>query len=186
MNTIVRSPDPDHPVEIDLRNPPLAALWAWLIPGAGHLYQRRYAKGILFMVCILGTYFFGLALGGGKVVYASFKRPDIRYPYLCQVGVGLPALPALVQRQRVMRMPKGEDPLWGGFMAPPKQPVKEQEHDNLAEWHRELKTRFELGTLYTMVAGLLNVLVIYDAFAGPVFTAPSEKKDKPPDKAGDE
>ena len=65
-------------------------------------------------------------------------------------------------------------------MAPPKQPVFEQQHDNLAEWHRRLKTRFELGTLYTMVAGLLNVLVIYDAFAGPVFTSPDEKKDKPP------
>jgi hypothetical protein len=101
------------------------------------------------------------------------------------MGVGLPALPALVQRQRVMRTDGGDDtPLWGGFMAPPEQPVKEQEHDKLAEWHRELKTRFELGTLYTMVAGLLNVLVIYDAFAGPVFTAPNEKNDKPPDQAG--
>ena len=181
MKTIVRSPDPDQPVEIDLRNPPLAALWAWLLPGAGHLYQRRYAKGILFMVCILGTYFFGLALGGGKVVYASFTKSDVRYPYICQVGVGLPALPALVQRQRII-VNKNDDPLWGGFMAPPAQPVKEQLPDDLAEWHRELKTRFELGTLYTMVAGLLNVLVIYDAFAGPVFTSPSQKKDKPPDK----
>jgi len=178
MDKIVESPDPDYPIQIHLRNPYVAAFWAWLIPGVGHLYQRRYAKGILFLVCILGTYFFGLALGGGKVVYASFRQPDMRYPYLCQVGVGLPALPALVQRQRVLN---GRAPLWDGFMAPPF-PVFEQEPDELAEWHRDLKTRFELGTLYTMIAGLLNILVIYDAFAGPVFTPPDEKEeqDKPP------
>jgi hypothetical protein len=179
MDKIVKSPDPNYPLEIPLRNPALAALWAWLIPGAGHLYQRRYAKGVLFMVCILGTYFFGLALGGGKVVYASFRQPDMRYPYLCQVGVGLPALPALVQRQRVMGSER-RSPLWSGFMAPPHQPVFEQEHDELAEWHSQLKGMFELGTLFTMVAGLLNVLAIYDAYAGPVFVLPDEQKDKPP------
>lgn len=178
MDKIVQSPDPAYPVKIQLKNPPVAAFWAWLIPGAGHLYQRRYAKGILFAVCILGTYFFGLALGGGKVVYASFRRPDMRYPYLCQVGVGLPALPALVQRQRVMG---GRDPLWNGLMAPPEQPVIEGEHDELADWHRQLKANFELGTLYTMIAGLLNVLAIYDAYAGPVFVSPEEEsKEKPP------
>lgn len=179
MNTIVRSPDLEHPIEINLRNPALAALWAWLIPGAGHLYQRRYAKGILFLVCILGTYFFGLALGGGKVVYASFRRPDVRYPYICQLGVGLPALPALVQRQRVFGS-EGKGPLWNGWMAPPEQPVREQEADDLASWHKELKGRFELGTLYTMIAGLLNVLAIYDAYAGPVFPVPEGKSGEPP------
>ena len=182
MDKVVKSPDPAYPLEIKLRNPPLAAFWAWLLPGAGHLYQRRYAKGILFMVCILGTYFFGLALGGGRVVYASFRPPDMRYPYLCQVGVGLPALPALVQRQRVMNRMPPQEPLWGGLMAPPQQPVREQDRDQLADWHKELKVYFELGTLYTMIAGLLNVLAIYDAFAGPVFVLPEQKdkKDKPP------
>ena len=37
---------------IDLRNRPLAALLAWLVPGAGHFYQGRHAKGVLFLVCI--------------------------------------------------------------------------------------------------------------------------------------
>jgi hypothetical protein len=135
----------------------------------------------LYAVCILGTYFFGFELGDRRVVYASFRRPDMRYPYLCQVFVGLPALPALVQRQRVMR---GDLPLWDGFMAPPSQPVREQHADELADWHRRIKGRFELGTLYTMVAGLLNVLAIYDAYAGPVFLATEQKNDKPPPEDG--
>lgn len=165
--------DPYAPVDIDLKNPWLAALWAWLWPGSGHMYQGRYAKGLLFMVCILVTYFWGLALGGGHVVYASFKKPDIRYPYLCQVGVGLPALPALVQKYR---QSEGKAPLFGGLMAPPQQPVREQEHDELASWHAKAGFYFELGTLYTMIAGLLNVLAIYDAHSGPVFAASDAKK----------
>ena len=103
----------EQPVEIDLRNPALAALLAWLWPGAGHLYQRRKVKGVLFMVCVLATYFFGLVLGEGHVVYASWLKSDRRWQYLCQVGVGLPALPALVQNRLVR---SGKEPLLGGIM----------------------------------------------------------------------
>jgi len=169
-------------IEIDLRNPAWAAFWAWLWPGAGHLYQRRYAKGLLFMVCILGTYFSGLTLGKGHVVYASWTKNDRRWQYLCQVGVGASALPALIQSHRVRN---GDDPLWSGIMAPPSNvadsdDVLELHRDELAQWHLELPSRFELGTLYTMIAGLLNVLVIYDAYAGPVIAVPEEESDKPP------
>ncbi len=161
-------------IEIDLRQPGLAALWAWLWPGAGHLYQRRYAKGILFMVCILSTYFFGLAMGGGHVVYASWNQQEKRWQYFCQLGVGLPALPAVVQAQRVR---EGRDPLFGGLMAPP---LIAPDHpqgpvDQLADWHKDYHLYFELGTLYTMIAGLLNVLAIYDAYGGPVILHPEEE-----------
>src|SRR2546423_15539434 len=72
------APDTNTTLEIDLRDPPIAALLAWLWPGAGHLYQRRTGKGLLFMICILGTYFFGLALGEGKAGYASWNQVDPR------------------------------------------------------------------------------------------------------------
>ena len=87
---------PDQ-IEIDLKDPFLAAFLAWLIPGAGHWYQGRRHKAILFFVWILGTFVFGLYLGEGRVVYASWRDGDRRLPYLCQVGVGLPAMPALIQ-----------------------------------------------------------------------------------------
>ena len=101
---------------IDLKDPAFAALLAWLVPGLGHLYQRRTAKGILFMVCILSTFFFGLFCSNGHAVYASWQNWDKRLPYLCQVGVGLPALPALVQTYLVR---SGKEPMFGGVMAPP-------------------------------------------------------------------
>ncbi|MFV1966395.1 MAG: DUF6677 family protein [Pirellulaceae bacterium] len=181
-----KSPSTPEMLQIDLRNPAWAAFWAWLCPGAGHLYQKRYAKGVLFMVCILGTFFSGLTLGKGHVVYASWTKNDKRWQYLCQLGVGAPAFPALIQSRRVRN---GAAPLWSGFMAPPNNvadPNNEAElhRDELAEWHLELNSRFELGTLYTMIAGLLNVLAIYDAYAGPVISVPEEEQetDKPPDR----
>lgn len=165
-------------IEIDLRQPGLAALWAWLWPGAGHLYQGRYAKGVLFMVCILTTYFFGLAMGGGHVVYASWNEHEKRWQYFCQLGVGLPALPAVVQNRRVA---SGREPLLTDMMAPP---AINKDGDQLSSWHKHYHLYFELGTLYTMIAGLLNVLAIYDAYGGPVIVRPEEpEEDKPPDGA---
>ncbi|HEV3023485.1 MAG TPA: DUF6677 family protein, partial [Pirellulales bacterium] len=57
---------------VDLKDPIVAAVLAWLVPGLGHLYQGRMFKGVLFMVCLLGTFFFGLYLSNGRAVYASW------------------------------------------------------------------------------------------------------------------
>ena len=65
-------------------------------------------------------------------------------------------------------------------MAPPRVVADStDEKDDLSAWHLDYHSYFELGTLYTMIAGLLNVLVIYDAYAGPVIVVP-EDSDKPP------
>ncbi len=162
---------------IDLKDPLIAGVLAWLVPGLGHLYQQRTRKGLLFMVSILGIFFYGLFISDGRAVYASWVDGDKRLPYLCQVGVGLPALPALVQTYLVRR---GSEPLLGGVMAPPRDMAQ------LNDWWKQLHRYFELGTVYTMIAGLLNVLAIYDAYAGPVRLEPEEQKhlrEEPPDPA---
>lgn len=155
------------PTFVDLRDPALAAVLAWAVPGLGHLYQKRTAKAILFFVCIMSTFLYGLSLGKGRVVYASWREGDKRLPYLCQVGTGLAAMPALIQASRVR---DGKEPHWNGFMAPPQldsgRPKDLNTIDGLNYW---FSRSFELGTVYTMVAGLLNILVIYDAWGGPVF-----------------
>jgi hypothetical protein len=92
---------------VKLRNPLLAAALAWLIPGAGHLYQRRYFKAVVYSVCILTTFFMGCSLGEAKAVHlrwdSAAKGGESRQRtlgYLAQFGVGLPALPALIQYVR--------------------------------------------------------------------------------------
>ena len=218
--------------EVELRDRWMAAFLAWLVPGAGHLYQRRYGKGLLFMVCILSTFFYGIFLGSDNVVYASFRKDDgrdylqddVRYAYLCQVGIGLPALPAMVQARR-MGGENPKPPLWDGFMAPPVligQRVHQEWIERLAQksaeekigdfkprdferlpgsnyeryiprrpseanteysgqanqlsmWHQHYGSYFDLGTVFTMIAGLLNVLVVFDAWGGPMAPEPAKK-----------
>jgi hypothetical protein len=191
------SPSDETSLEIDLKDPRLAAFLAWLVPGLGHMYQGRTGKGILFFACILGTFVYGLYIGDGRVVYAStadvFSRQFLeRWQYLCQVGAGLPALPALVQRER---MQQKKDPLiadW--FMRPPykdppahmpqgfvsqdqSDPKRRVQHaDELAKWNYDLGEYFEIGTVFTVIAGLLNILAIYDAYGGPLIVPPEEEK----------
>lgn len=89
--------------KVPLKNPWLAALLAYLIPGAGHLYQGRVFKGLLYFVCIVGTFLYGMKLGDWKVVYYRGDLPLLKAAnlgYLAQALVGLPALPALVQSKR--------------------------------------------------------------------------------------
>ncbi|MEX0704571.1 MAG: DUF6677 family protein [Planctomycetales bacterium] len=86
---------------IDLKSPWIAFALAFLIPGAGHLYQGRTFKGLLYMTCILGTFSYGLALGQGHVVYRpTHSSVTNYYGYYAQALVGLPAIPALVQSRR--------------------------------------------------------------------------------------
>ncbi len=219
MTEVEYPQDDREPLRVDLKNPYSAAALAWLWPGAGHLYQGRYAKGLLFMVCILSTFFFGLGIGHGRVVYASFKREgsSYRWQYLFQLQVGLPAFPALVQNFKTRT---GGDPLWilcerfpedygtgqteeaalksrlrfhrivpenrdpnfkgstlkDGFMAPPAGKITDDYNDVLGQWHFELKHLFDMGTYFTVIAGLLNLLVVYDAFVGPAIHPPMIKK----------
>lgn len=185
MSQTIEFQDRDEIIVVNLKRPGLAALLAWLWPGAGHLYQGRTGKGLLFMVCVLGTFLFGLSLGGGHVVYASWTPEDRHLPYLCQIGVGIPAFPALVQNYLVRR---GRAPLFGSTIMAPPEHVRPDTRDELARWHEQYGGMWDMGTLYTMVAGLLNVLAIYDAFAGPVVMESDEEDEEderpPPEKAG--
>ena len=49
-------------------------------------------------------------------------------------------------------------------------PLKQFRGEQVSHWQRRLGRWFDIGTLYTMLAGMLNVLVIYDAWAGPLGT----------------
>ncbi|HEV8002547.1 MAG TPA: DUF6677 family protein [Planctomycetaceae bacterium] len=85
---------------IPFKNRYLAGVLAFLFPGAGHVYQGRYFKGILCGVCVLVTFFYGMALGSWSVVYWKKDPTNFLNPYYAQVFVGLPALPSLVQARR--------------------------------------------------------------------------------------
>jgi len=187
---VAQNTDPLLTEKVDLKDSTLAALLAWLVPGAGHFYQGRHAKGALFLVCILGTFIYGMILGHGRCVYFQWEPANMRrFSYVCQVGAGLPALPALVGTFRANqgdtslpffgenenyymppRLMDGETRLaYERWNNPPPPPVRSEYDQWSSDWNRG----FELGTVFTMIAGLLNILAVYDAWRGPAFDGTS-------------
>jgi hypothetical protein len=198
MGTIVKIEDGAETIEVDLRNPWLAAALSWFLPGSGQLYQRRFAKGTVFLLTVLGTFFYGMYLSNGRAVYASFRSEDVRLWYVPQLLAGGVSLPAAVQYSLAS---KGEPPILGGFEAPPDgeilnewasegielsgEPVSPSTYkERLGEWIADPKGDFNLGTLFTVIAGLINVYVIYDAFAGPLPEKRREEDEPKPDEPG--
>ena len=160
-----------NPTTVTPTYAPLPALLSYLVPGLGQIYQGRVGKGILFLVCIYSLFFYGMALGSWKNVYIPdtahinnplnldptlanlYNRPQ----YLGQFWVGIVAWPAIVQYN-------SKDPnfLLGQFQrTPPETELNELQTNGDKTW--------DLGWVFTVVAGVLNVLVMYDALAGPAF-----------------
>ncbi len=156
---------------LDLRNRHLAALLGWIFPGVGHFYQRRYFKGTVFSLCVLSSFLIGMVVAHGKCVYAAWNNVEHRWQFALQAGVGFVAIPAAIQAWSGRG---GNPPLLGdAFLVGPKSTA------DLDRWNAETASGFDMGTLYTMVAGLLNILAVYDAHAGPLpppMAKPPEKK----------
>lgn len=165
-----------------------AAFLSFLMPGLGQIYQGRIGKGLLFMACLYGMFFYGMYMGKWKNVYlptdaegeqthfvvklrnweiADFKSKFLgnlwnRMPYAGQFWIGIAAWPALVHYYT----PADQERL-GGFQKTPS-------NEELNDLQREHGKNWDLGLVYTIVAGVLNILVIYDALAGPAFRPESE------------
>ena len=151
---------PEPPV--NLKNRSLAALLAWMVPGLGHWYQGRRAKAILYFVSIASLFFAGLLLGDWRVVYWRWVNPLTNSEQFCinypgQFFAGLAAFPGLVQATLKWY---GHDPILWGYLAEPSQ-------NEINGLFPRLGKFVEMGYLYTTIAGLLNILAIFDAYEGP-------------------
>jgi TM2 domain-containing membrane protein YozV len=192
---------------LDLKNPGVAALLAWLIPGLGHLYQGRTLKGVLFFLTVCGLFFFGSWLGAWRVVYLRWDNDEWRFSYLAQLGVGLPAFPAafdaldvrpafakvappladyqskplttrelqaLCERLSVPRSDSSLEMKKDLVESGARYVVALEEVDDL---HRKYGVTMHIAAIYTLIAGLLNILIIYDAAAGPAHFLEDQAED---------
>ncbi|MBI2805368.1 MAG: hypothetical protein HYX68_10365 [Planctomycetes bacterium] len=146
----------------------LAATLSYLIPGLGQIYQGRYGKGGLFMVSLLGMFMLGQAMGDWRNVYIPTDGPQggrgivgllVRWHYGGQFFIGIAAWPALAQSYGVA--PAG----LGTYQKAP-------DERELNEFFQNNDKTPDLGWVYTVVAGMLNLLVIYDAYIGPIPAVP--------------
>lgn len=170
----------DVPRPADRHYSPAGALLSYLVPGLGQLYQGRIGKGILFLICVPGMFFYGMAMGHWKNVYlpdtaslpnvtfrgeaislqGPFKALYYRFQFAGQFWVGVAAWPAIWQY--VTFDPARQGGLVGDFERAPSETT-------LNDLQRESDKRWDLAWVYTVIAGVLNILVIYDAYAGPLF-----------------
>ena len=163
----------------------LAALLSYLLPGLGQVVQGRIGKGVLFFVCLHGLFYYGMWLGQKRNVWLPDARelPPVELPlvgkaggllkavsyrpqFLGQFWIGAAAWPAVVQYYVAEPSDDGGDPpkpapVVGLFMrAPSEAELNRLQGDGDKHW--------DLGWVYTVIAGVLNILVIYDALAGPM------------------
>lgn len=169
---------PIPPVKLDF----LAGFLSYLIPGMGQVYQGRVGKGLLFFFGLYLLFFYGMWMGQWRNVWlpdvsdmpqlqiggnqlkgvpsALWYRPQ----FMGQFWIGAAAWPAVVQYINYDRA-KDAGPFFGKFQRTPTE-------DELNDIQRRASKRWDLGWVYTVIAGVLNLLVIYDAFAGAMFRDP--------------
>jgi hypothetical protein len=67
----------------------LVYLLGWLIPGGGHLWLGRPAKGLVFLVMLPVMFVIGLALDGRLFPFTP-GEPLVALAAIADVGAGLP------------------------------------------------------------------------------------------------
>jgi uncharacterized protein DUF6677 len=108
----------------------LAPAIGWLIPGAGHLIQRRWIRGLLLLGCVAGMFAFGVAMQGKVYKSNTGDLLDI-LGFIGDLGAG-----GFYFMARIFE--------WGGTSIS--------------------AANADYGTKFIVVAGLLNVMAVVDAY----------------------
>jgi hypothetical protein len=167
-----------------------AGFLSYLVPGLGQISQGRTGKGILFMVCLLSLFHVGEAMGNWQNVYVPGDNNgggprnmnplvnifNQRWHFAGQVWIGVAAWPALWQFYGGTVPAEQTSPFLHNYQRQPRN------EDDVNKFLVNSDKTPDLGWIYTVIAGMLNILVIYDAYAGPAYgpRIPREPKDKPP------
>jgi hypothetical protein len=132
---------------------PVAGLLSYLVPGLGQIVLGNWSN-----VYIPDT---ASANNPSRLLPRPVANLYNRLHYVGQFWIGVAAWPAIWQYNHFdPRQDSG--PLFGKFQrTPPEEEINTMQRDSDKRW--------DLGWIYTVIAGVLNILVIYDAFAGPAF-----------------
>ena len=146
----------------------------------------------MFLVSLYTLFFGGMYLADWRNVYIPEpvrNEPKSRWPdfmvnisnrlqYAGQFWIGIAAWPAIWQYNHLPVPSMETSPFWHRFQkAPPEQADGSPEWDGISlnQLQRDSDKTWDLAWVYTVIAGVLNILVIYDAFAGPAFVTAEGK-----------
>src|SRR5262249_40079659 len=99
-----------------------------------------------------------------------------RWHFAGQFWIGIAAWPAIWQFYEMPVPSDEQSPFWHSFQ----RPISPIDERLINEQLTNSDKTPDLGWVYTVVAGMLNILVIYDAAVGPAFPAsPTRTEDEP-------
>lgn len=132
----------DEPRRFPLARRTVAILSAWLVPGAGHLVLGRRGRGLLFFVTIVGAFILGLSFNG-HLYWPTVAEPPSLFHFdlitvlwfFAEIGSGLCYVASYALGLGTTAIPQAA-----------------------------ASPTFEYGNTFMFLAGLLNYLVIHDAF----------------------
>ncbi len=138
---------------------PMAAILAWLWPGLGHISHGERRRGLLIMFGVLFLFLGGVLIGGVD----SVDRKDDRLWFLAQVLCGPIALVVdYANHATIKRLPDD----WVARYEQGDPGVRTQLR------RKSLGHVNEMGTLFSALAGLMNLVAILDALH------PSHRRDE--------
>ena len=117
----------------------LVGLAAWFVPGAGHLMQRKWVRAVLMGGAVWICFFLGLAMGGHMYDLSNGQGTSSTLlqvpPMIANLGTGVLFIVSWL--------------LGIGFAEDAAQAAR---------------VTYEYGNTFLLIAGLLNYLVMLDAF----------------------
>lgn len=125
---------------------------AWVLPGLGHLYLGRRRRAAVFCVVVLAMFFLGLASGGA----ATLADPRQPLTYLATAdNIATGPIEVLGRRHTygrlVYRLPADE--------------ANPERIELLGRLRRKVaEASYEYGSTFLLTAGLMNILLILDAW----------------------
>lgn len=153
----------------------IAAALGWLIPGAGHLYLRKFKRGIILFVAISAMFYTGVAIGGTMTV----DRHAEPYWFYAQMGCGIHGVAGWYRQDQVY------DELRG---MPEFQDVEITAANATADWQMAVDAKLaekhiaisypedNIARVYSGVAGMLNILCAFDAAMLALMMLDSKRK----------
>lgn len=149
----------------------MTLLIAWLIPGAGHIYQRRLVRGIIIFVTISALFWTGVAFGGVATVDYDHER----WWFIADMFAGIHALVGWYRYQTLTHRFAEQH----GAMPEPGTPGYEGKQEDFEEYLAKSELALVAPTetvarAYAGVAGLLNLMCVFDAVVLAMMGSPAE------------
>ncbi|MFP4104452.1 MAG: DUF6677 family protein [Phycisphaerae bacterium] len=147
----------------DALQPVITVGLAWLVPGLGHFFLGRKLRGVIIFMVITALFWTGIGIGGVLTV----DRAKERWWFLAEMGTGIQGLYAWQRSNAVYARIREDKSIYKvppGYSGPSATYVTPAVEKALVREGVDLVHPTEnVARAYAGVAGLMNMLCVFDA-----------------------